>query len=77
MKKILLPLFMTALFAVAVCAQDKKKEPAEAPKKECCEKEKANKKEACCAEKKDAKKEACCDKKEAEAKKTSKSAGKK
>lgn len=73
MKKVLLPLFLTVVFSLAVCAQDTKKEAPEAPKKECCEKAKADKKEGCCAEKKDQK--ACCEKKENAAKQ--KSCGKK
>jgi hypothetical protein len=75
MKKILLPLFMAAVFTVAVSAQDVKKDAPEATKHECCEKGKADKKEGCCASKKDAKDQSGCDKK-ADAAKT-KSCGKK
>jgi hypothetical protein len=62
MKRIVLPLAMAFVFAVAVSAQDVKKEAPEAPKKECCEKGKSDKKEGCCAEKKDAKTSTCCEK---------------
>jgi hypothetical protein len=69
MKKVVLSLFMAAAFALAVCAQDAKKEAPEAAKKECCEKGKSDKKDDCCAAKKDAKSDSCCDKKDASAKK--------
>ena len=71
MKKILLALFIAAIFTVAGCTRNAKKDSPEATKTECCEKDKAEKKECCDETVKEGcekAKEGCCKDKDAEGK---------